>query len=88
MSKTQEQIAAQFDKYVMHNYRRIPLSIVRGAGSRIWDAAGKEYLDLFPGWGVAGLGHCHPAVAAALQRQSTKLLHVANNFYNEEQGDA
>lgn len=87
MSKTQEQIAAQFDKYVMHNYRRIPLSIVKGAGSYIWDAAGKKYLDLFPGWGVAGLGHCHPAVAAALQKQSTKLLHVANNFYSEEQGE-
>lgn len=87
MSKTQEQIAAQFDKYVMHNYRRIPLSIVKGAGSWIWDASGKKYLDLFPGWGVAGLGHCHPAVAAALQKQANKLLHVANNFYSEEQGE-
>ena len=61
--------------------------MVRGEGSRLWDTDGKEYLDFFPGWGVAGLGHCHPAVAEAIARQARKLIHVANHYYNEEQGE-
>lgn len=83
----QDEIATQFDKYVMANYTRIPMTIVKGKGSKVWDINGKEYLDLFPGWGVAGLGHCHPRIVEALKIQSEKLLHVANNFYNEEQGE-
>lgn len=85
--KTQQQIVEQFEKYVMANYRRVPITVVRGQGNYIWDANGKKYLDLFPGWGVAGLGHCHPRIAAALQKQTEKLLHVANNYYCEEQGE-
>jgi predicted acetylornithine/succinylornithine family transaminase len=52
----------------------------------LWDADGNKYLDLFPGWGVNGLGHCHPRVVAAIREQAGKLLHVANNFYMEPQG--
>ncbi len=79
-------IAEQFNNYVIANYSRLPICVVRGEGSRVWDADGKEYLDLFPGWGVAGLGHCHPAVSDAICRQARKLIHVANHYYNEEQG--
>jgi len=82
---TQETIAL-FDRYVISNYTRAPVVFVRGEGSVIWDADGKRYLDLFPGWGVNGLGHCHPRVTAALVRQAQKLLHVANNYYMEPQG--
>jgi predicted acetylornithine/succinylornithine family transaminase len=79
-------IQEQFQRCVVANYARLPLCAVRGEGSRLWDAEGKCYLDLFPGWGVAGLGHCHPAVADAIARQARKLIHVANHYYCEEQG--
>ena len=83
---TQETIAL-FDRYVIPNYGRLPVVFVRGEGSRLVDADGKAYLDLFPGWGVNILGHCHPRVVAAVREQAGKLLHVANNFYNEPQGE-
>jgi len=85
MSKSDETIKL-FEKYVIGNYSRTPVVLVRGEGSRVWDAEGKRYLDLFPGWGVNGLGHCHPKVVRAIREQSRKLIHVANNFYNELQG--
>jgi len=77
---------AQYDKFVIGNYARIPLVLVHGQGSYIWDQDGKRYLDLFPGWGVNGLGHCHPDVVKAVRDQAGKLMHVANNYYNELQG--
>ncbi len=80
-------IIDQFNNHVIANYSRLPICVVRGEGSRVWDADGREYLDLFPGWGVAGLGHCHPAVAEAICKQARKLIHVANHYYNEEQGE-
>ena len=83
--KTQETLQC-FEKYVIANYTRAPVVFVRGRGSYLWDADGRRYLDLFPGWGVNGLGHCHPRVVAALRDQAGKLLHVANNFYMEPQG--
>lgn len=79
-------IQDQFSNYVIANYSRLPICVVKGEGSKVWDTEGREYLDLFPGWGVAGLGHCHPAVSEAICRQAHKLIHVANNYYNEEQG--
>ena len=82
---TQETIAL-FEKYVIGNYTRIPIVFVRGKGSRLWDADGRCYLDLFPGWGVNGLGHCPERVSAALRDHAAKLLHVANNYYMEPQG--
>jgi len=75
-------VIAQYDRYVMPTYVRQPLVIVKGKGSRVWDDRGREYLDLFPGWGVGGLGHCHPWVMKALRGQSTKLIHVPNNYYH------
>ena len=86
MGMAQKEIEEQFSKYVIGNYTRLPVTIARGKGSKVWDINGKEYLDLFPGWGVAGLGHCHKAIAEAVSRQAEKLIHVANNFYIEEQG--
>jgi acetylornithine/N-succinyldiaminopimelate aminotransferase len=75
-----------FDRYVIGNYRRLPVVVVRGEGSLVWDADGRRYIDLFPGWAVSGLGHCHPAVVAAVRDQVARLIHIANNFYTEEQG--
>ncbi|HUW55015.1 MAG TPA: aspartate aminotransferase family protein [Planctomycetota bacterium] len=76
----------QFDKYVIANYGRLPVVIVRGKGCFVWDADGRKYLDLFPGWAVSGIGHCHPRVVKALREQAGKLIHVANNFYSVPQG--
>ena len=83
--KTAETLAL-FERHVIGNYKRLPVVVVRGAGSEVWDAEGRRYLDFFPGWAVSGLGHCHPAVVAAIREQAGQLIHVANNFYSEPQG--
>lgn len=75
-----------FDRYVIANYRRYPVSLVRGAGSRVWDAEGREYLDFFPGWGCNLLGHCPPRVVHAVQQQVAELIHVPNTWYTPQQG--
>jgi predicted acetylornithine/succinylornithine family transaminase len=64
----------------MPTYGAPPVTFVRGEGSRLWDAEGKEYLDLLSGLAVTSLGHSHPAVAAALCDQAQTLLHVSNLF--------
>jgi len=53
-------VAQIYEEYLLSNYNRVPLCLVKGKGSRVWDIEGKEYVDLFPGWAVSGLGHCHP----------------------------
>lgn len=75
-----------YDKYVIGCYTKTPLVIIKGKGSYIWDSTGKKYLNLFPGWGVNGLGHCHPAVVKAIRKQAGRLIHVPNNFYHPLQG--
>lgn len=69
--------------YLYPNYRQPPLVLVRGEGRRVWDAAGKSYLDLYAGIAVTALGHGHPDVVAALRRQAERLGHVSNYYYNE-----
>jgi acetylornithine/N-succinyldiaminopimelate aminotransferase len=82
---TQETIEL-FDKYVIANYGRLPRVIVRAKGCYMYDADGNEILDMFPGWAVSGIGHCHPKVVEAIVNQAEKLLHVDNTFYSEPQG--
>ena len=65
------------------NYRQPPLVITRGEGSRVWDAAGKQYFDLFAGIAVSTLGHGHPVLAAAIAAQAKQLIHLSNYFYNQ-----
>jgi acetylornithine/N-succinyldiaminopimelate aminotransferase len=77
---------AQFERFVIPNYRRYPVCLVRGEGSTIWDAEGNCYLDFFPGWGCNLLGHCPPRVVAAVQAQVAELIHVPNTWYMEAQG--
>jgi acetylornithine/N-succinyldiaminopimelate aminotransferase len=69
--------------YLYPNYRQPPLVLVRGEGRRVWDAAGKSYLDLYAGIAVTALGHAHPDVVRAIREQAERLGHVANYFYNE-----
>jgi acetylornithine/N-succinyldiaminopimelate aminotransferase len=77
---------AQFDRYVVPNYRRYPVSLVRGENSWIWDAEGHRYLDFFPGWGCNLIGHCPPKVVEAVREQVGQLIHVPNTWYMESQG--
>jgi acetylornithine/N-succinyldiaminopimelate aminotransferase len=75
-----------FQRYVIGNYTRYPVCLVRGAGSLVWDDAGNRYLDFFPGWGCNLLGHCPPRVVAAVREQAGQLIHVPNTWYTEPQG--
>jgi len=73
-------------KYLMPNYGRLPVAIVRGQGARVWDADGAEYIDFFPGFGAGGVvGHCHPDVVDALRDQADRLLCAGNLFTNVPQ---
>ncbi len=78
-------VAARFERYVVPNYVRYPVSLVRGEGSTVWDAEGRRYLDLFPGWGCNLLGHCPPAVVQAVRQQVGELIHVPNTWLIEKQ---
>ncbi len=82
---SQETIAL-FEQYVIPNYGRFPVSLVRGEGSHVFDSEGNRYLDLFPGWGCNLLGHCPPRVVEAVRQQITQLIHVPNTWYTEAQG--
>lgn len=75
-----------FDDYVIPNYTRYPVSLVKGEGSRVWDAEGNVFLDLFPGWGCNILGYSPKSVVDAIQEQAAQLIHVPNTWYIEEQG--
>jgi len=75
-----------FKRYVVPNYNRYPVCLVRGEGSYVWDAEGERYLDFFPGWGCNLLGHCPEPVVKAVQEQVATLIHVPNTWYTEAQG--
>jgi acetylornithine/LysW-gamma-L-lysine aminotransferase len=64
-------------------YQKRDLVIVRGEGARVWDDAGREYVDCVAGIGVANVGHCHPAVVAAVQAQAARLITCNELFYND-----
>jgi predicted acetylornithine/succinylornithine family transaminase len=64
-------------------YARLGVEFVRGEGARLWDDDGNEYLDFQTGLAVNSLGHCHPAVVAAIREQAERLIHVGNLFYTE-----
>lgn len=83
---TSQETIQIFGRYVIGNYTRYPVCLVRGEGSYVWDAEGKRYLDLFPGWGCDLLGHCPPRVVKAVQEQVANLIHVPNTWYMEAQG--
>jgi acetylornithine aminotransferase len=80
MSKSSEWIE-RADKVIMKTYGRYPIVPVRGAGCRVWDADGKEYLDFLAGVAVNNLGHCHPQVVKAIQEQAATLIHCSNYYH-------
>ena len=71
--------------YHMNTYGRQPLVLVKGRGTKVYDSDGREYIDFVSGVAVCNLGHCHPRVVVALQKQAQRLMHVSNHFHNEPQ---
>ena len=85
---TQAELIEATEECIVPNYGRHILGVVRGAGSRLWDADGKEYLDFFPGFGAGGVtGHCHPKIVEAVTAQARTLMSHGNFFTNEPQVD-
>ncbi len=79
--------ADSFNEAVMSTYGRFPLALERGAGCRVWDTQGREYLDFVAGIATCTLGHAHPVMVEAVTRQIQKLHHVSNLYYIPEQGE-
>ncbi|MDX2081620.1 MAG: aspartate aminotransferase family protein [Terrimicrobiaceae bacterium] len=80
-------LAAKYSAYVMPTYGRFDLDIARGAGSRVWDFDGREYLDCGAGIAVCSLGHSHPEVTAAVAAQASTLVHTSNLYRTGPQAE-
>lgn len=72
-------------KYLMNTYNRFPIVLRKGRGMKVWDIDGKEYLDFVGGIAVNCLGHCHPKIVIAIQKQAQRLIHVSNLYHIEPQ---
>ncbi|HZA47400.1 MAG TPA: acetylornithine/succinylornithine family transaminase [Nitrososphaera sp.] len=70
------------DRYLAPLYQRFPVNIAKGKGTKVWDIAGKEYIDLMGGYGVALVGHCNDRVVNALKRQADILITAHMSTYN------
>ena len=68
-------------RYFFPTAKRLPVTLVRGEGSRVWDEEGREYLDFVAGIAVVSLGHCHPEVVKTVTQQAQELMHVSNYYY-------
>ncbi|MGA3067673.1 MAG: acetylornithine/succinylornithine family transaminase [Tepidisphaeraceae bacterium] len=82
---TTRQILDQAAEVLIANYARQPVVMARGRGALLWDTDGKEYIDLFAGFGASILGHCHPDLIKAAETQSHLLWHVGNTYHTEPQ---
>jgi acetylornithine/N-succinyldiaminopimelate aminotransferase len=88
MNTNLDDIKAREQQYVLQTYRRQPVAFVRGEGARIFDDAGRSYLDLVSGIGVTSLGHAHPGLTAVITDQAAKLLHTSNLYFHPFQAEA
>jgi predicted acetylornithine/succinylornithine family transaminase len=86
-SSANQQVVQRAREVLIGNYARLPISMERGQGSLLWDADGKQYIDLFAGFGGTILGHCHPELIAAVHEQAQKLWAVGNTFFSQPQID-
>ncbi len=71
------------DRLMANTYQKIPVTIVKGRGAKVWDIEGREYVDCMAGYGVALVGHCHPKVVEAIKRQAERLLSCHASLYND-----
>ena len=88
MKFTLDDIRAREARHVLQTYRRQAVAFVRGSGARLYDADGREYLDLVTGIGVASLGHGHAGLAAAIAEQASSLIHTSNLYFHPFQAEA
>lgn len=72
-------------KFYLPTFKRIPITFIKGSGSRLWDVENKEYVDLLAGIAVNNVGHCHPKVVKAIQEQAQNLIHISNFFVSPPQ---
>lgn len=75
------------DRYLANVYQRFPITVVRGKGTKVWDANGKEYIDCMGGYGVALVGHCNDKVVKAIKEQADKLITCHSSCYNDARLD-
>jgi acetylornithine/N-succinyldiaminopimelate aminotransferase len=80
-----EELKESADQYLMGTYARQPISIVRGRGTKVYDLEGREYVDFVGGIAVNLLGHAHPDLVLAVQKQAAQLIHTSNLYYTEPQ---
>lgn len=80
-----KKLLEESSRYIMNTYDRLPVVLRKGRGMKVWGSDGKEYLDFAGGVAVNCLGHCHPRVVIAIQKQAQRLLHVSNFYYIEPQ---
>lgn len=79
-------MSASFDPTnapILATYARFPLTLVKGEGTRVWDDKGESYLDFCAGIAVCSLGHCHPVMVDAIEKQARTLIHVSNLYHTE-----
>ena len=81
----EKKLIEESNKYLMSTYNRLPIVMRKGRGMKVWSSSGKEYIDFLGGIAVNCLGHCHPKVVIALQKQAQRLLHVSNIYHIEPQ---
>ncbi len=86
LSPSSDESAKLYEQYVARNYASAAITLVRGEGTRVWDARGKSYLDFASGIAVNALGHSHPVWVKRVAEQAAKLVHVSNLYRNEPQG--
>lgn len=67
--------------HLMNVYKQLPVTFERGEGVWLWDTEGNRYLDALSGIAVCGLGHAHPAVTQAIQKQASQLIHTSNLYH-------
>ena len=86
MSSPTNEVLYEIDKKnYLPTFNRFPIAFEKGQGSRIWDIEGKEYIDMLAGIAVNSVGHCHPKVVAAIQKQAAELIHISNFFVSPTQ---
>lgn len=78
-------ISEDSERYLLNTYNRLPVALRKGRGTKVWASDGREYLDFVSGIATNVLGHCHPKVVIAIQKQAQRLIHVSNYYHIEEQ---
>ena len=82
MASLKDTIQSLYDDKHFNTYRRFPLTLIKGRGTRVYDTDGKEYLDALAGIAVNNVGHCHPKVVSAIKDQAESLIHISNLYHN------